>query len=77
MNFWFYAHETVPSCGDDEPRLCIVALESGAIALARFVQPKFDRPHWDIDSKFDVTHWAFIPDVPEESSTCVRARGAR
>ena len=67
MSFWTNAHETVPSNGDSEPRLCLVILSSGAVSLGRFITPKYDAPYWDIDSALEVDYWAFIPDAPEES----------
>lgn len=67
MSFWNSASEMVPCCGDDAPQLCLVALEHGAVALARYIWPKNGRPYWETDSGFGVTHWAFIPDVPNEN----------
>lgn len=65
-NFWFNADESVPSCGDDEPTIFLVVLETGLVAFSYYIQPKIGRPFWQISKGgLKVTHWAFIPDVPE------------
>ncbi|PVX77187.1 hypothetical protein [Paraburkholderia unamae] len=65
MNEWFSGNEQVPSCGDDEPRVCLVVLAGGDITLAKYAEPKNSRPYWTVDG--EVTHWMYVPELPDEA----------